>query len=587
MRKVLVLTAITLVLPAVSCTAQSAEPGGVPPAPAAAQPPAPFRLLWRGATGGQIRGSPVVGPTGTVYAASEDGYLYAWDSQGVPQWKRDLGVVSADSISVSDDGSIYVGLRSRELVAINPRGLLVWETGLDGLPVGDPCIASDGTLFVGTSGGTLYAISPVGRIEWTITLPGAINQPILLGGDETILVSAADRRLYAFTPWGQFKWSLPLATVSCPPALGDGGTVILGTNGGDVIAVSAAGDVLWRYAAGGSITGLLSAGSRIVAVVNPAVVVGLADDGSEAWRVGTAATLDGAALLTGSDIVLVLRSGALQRATPQSGVTGSFSAPTVGKVTLDRGKRILLGGRDWVVYCYGLADPSTVSSTDPWPQASHDQRHSGRSQSRAEAGNLGYLSLLPDYLYLQSLAASGTHDADLLLLSEIRSRVEAGSLGKSTWYAVSLLGRLAGEGLFTLVYQYNRLINNFADVREQAAGLLGATGSLRSRDELIRLLGAESDPVAMAAQIGSLGALASDPDGASARAIAEAFSHHGLYPPDERLARAAVGALAEIGSYHGGWTDPICVGTLISIARGGFSQEVRSDALDALQNGSN
>ncbi len=586
MWKVLVLAAIAFAFPKALATAQSGQQAA-PLGKDQPSPAPPFRLLWRAATGGQIRGSPVLGPTGMVYATSEDGYLYAWDSQGAPQWKRDLGVVAADSISVSDDGSIYTGLRSRDLVAINPRGLLVWRTGLDGLPVGDPCIASDGTIFVGTSAGTLYAISPVGRVEWTVTLPGAINQPILLDGDGTILVSAADRRLYAFTPWGQFKWSLPLAAVSCPPALSDGGTVILGTDGGDVIAVSAVGDVLWRHACGGRITGLSAAAGQIAAVVSPATVVGLSGDGAEAWRISAAMALDGAALLTGSEIVLVSPNGTLLRATPVSGVTGSLSAPTTGRVTLDRGGRLLLGGRDWVVYCYGLPDSSVVTATDPWPQAGHDQGHSGQSRSRAEAGNLGYLSLLPDYLYLQSLAASGTHDSDLLLLSEVRSRMEAGSLGKSTWYVVSLLGRMAGEGLFNLVYQYNRLINNFADVREQAAGLLGATGSLRSRDELIRLLGAESDPVAMAAQIGSLGALASDPDGASARAIAEAFTHHGLYPPDERLARATVGALAEMGSYRGGWTDPVCIGTLLSIAQGAFSQEVRSDALGALQNGSN
>jgi len=130
---------------------------------------------WRAATGGQIRSRPAVGPDGTVYALSEDSYLYAWTADGSLRWKHDLGWLPWDCLAVSDDGTVYAGLKNGDFLAVNPRGGRLWSVRLDGLPAGDPAVSRDGTVLVGTSAGSLVALSHLGQREWSVTLPGAVT----------------------------------------------------------------------------------------------------------------------------------------------------------------------------------------------------------------------------------------------------------------------------------------------------------------------------------------------------------------------------------------------------------------------------
>ena len=51
--------------------------------PAPAKPP---KEVWKSAVGGVVSGSPTIGPDGTIYVASHDGSLHAFDPAGTPKW---------------------------------------------------------------------------------------------------------------------------------------------------------------------------------------------------------------------------------------------------------------------------------------------------------------------------------------------------------------------------------------------------------------------------------------------------------------------------------------------------------------------
>jgi hypothetical protein len=193
------------------------------------------------------------------------------------------------------------------------------------------------------------------------------------------------------------------------------------------------------------------------------------------------------------------------------------------------------------------------------------------------------LNGIPDYLYLQSLAGVDSRDMILLLLGKIRDRINDNSIGKSTWYVVRLLERFSGEGLLNPVYRSLKVTNSFPDVRAEAARLLGMVGSTRSRHALIQVISNEYDAVALSAEIEALGFLASDPDGASSRAIAEALSRAGMSPPDDRIADAVLDALERIGAYEGGVGDPAAIAAVLAISAGDFSRQIRSRALSVLR----
>jgi outer membrane protein assembly factor BamB len=550
-----------------------ARPGSVGPEQAA--------FSWRFATGGQIRSRPAVAPDGTIYAIAEDSCLYALSPSGQLAWKCDLGWLPWDCLAVGADGMIYAGLKNRDLVAVNPRGGVVWRLRCDGLFVGDPLIAPDGTVYVGIAPGTVVSLSESGRQQWRITLPGSLLGAPVMDGAGTIYLIASDRRLYALTQWGEFKWSLPLSAMPAAPAIAEDGTVLVGTTDGQVIAVSPDGDMLWHRNEDAPIVGISVGTDQIIAATADGVLLGLSRGGKELWKEDTRARLDSSPLLRGTSMLAFAQDGTLLMLNTPGGTVQRFSVGTPGAAVLAGDGSVYLGGRDWVLYA--LPRPAGAARiTGSWPQAGHDEQHSGRTPAGPRGGLEAALNANPDYLYLQSLAGSGSHEQVLSFLSEVRSRVSQGSLGKSTFYAVRLLEQLAGTGTISPVYQNQKVINDFPDLRAEAASLLGMAGSAGSRWALIRVVGAENDSFALSAEIQALGALAIDGDGASARAISTAFSRSGTSPPDNRLAAATVGALDSIASCMGAMT-PSAAETLLSIFHGAYFEDTRTAALAALQ----
>ncbi len=538
-------------------------------------------FAWRFATGGQIRSRPAVAQDGTIYAISEDGYLYAVSPSGELAWKADLGWLPWDCLAVSPDGMIYAGLKNKDFVAVTPRGVVAWRTHFDGLFVADPLIAPDGTVYVGVGPGTLISLSESGREQWRITLPGSLLGAPVMDGAGTIYLVASDRRLYALTQWGEFRWSLPLQAQPTTTAIARDGTVLVGTADGKVIAVNPNGDVVWSRMLNAPVSGVSVGADEIVAATADGRLIGLSAAGRELWRESTGVGLDSSPLIRGSGLLAFAADGTLVLLHRPVGVIERFSVGTAGAAVLARDGSVYLGGRDWVLYAFPRP-PGAERITGPWPQAGHDEQHSGRTPFGPPGGVDAALNANPDYLYLESLAGSGGHDPALLFLSEVRSRLEAGSLGKSTWYIVRILEQLAGTGLIDPIYRNQKVINDFPDLRAQAASLLGAVGSAGSRWALMRVAAAETDNYALSEEIRALGSLAFDGDGSSARTIVAAFVRAGTSPADNRLAAATVDALDRIASSTGAMTQAAAE-TLFAISRGPYFEQIRAAAIAALQ----
>lgn len=545
--------------------------------------------LWRSATGGQIRGRPAVGPDGTTYALSEDSYLYAWVSGGSLLWKHDLGWLPWDCLAISGDGTVYAGLRNQDFIAVNPRGGRLWTVRLDGLPAGDPAVAEDGTVLVGTSAGTLSALSHLGRREWAVTLPGAVTGQPVIDGAGTIYVTAADRRLYALTQWGEFKWSLPFTAAPGVPSIAADGSVVFGTDAGEIVAVSPSGDAMWKKSLGAPVIGVAADALQIVADTRAGRVAGFTLDGRELWRTDTGHTLGSSPFIRGDLVFLSAQDGSLVALDSHHAVSGTLKTAAVGGATAAESGEILVGGRDWVVYSLdtaatGLPVPHPGTPA-PWPQSGHDARHSGRTEAAPPVDNDALLALNSDYLYLKALSGAPGREGIQLLLTDIGRRISSRSLDKSTWYAVRMLENVVGTGLTNRSLQNQKLVNDFPDLRAAAAGLLARVGSTASRAALLDAVNAETDGVALAAEIGALGAIASDGDGAVLRAIVRAFTRRASLPPDSRLASAVVDSISRIAFYEGTLGEPSAVAILLAISRGSYDPVVRSAAQSILQGG--
>ena len=349
----------------------------------------PLSILWRYATGGQIRSRPAVGAEGTIYAASEDGFLYAWDAAGSLLWKSDLGWLPWDCLALGGDGTIYAGLKNKDFLAINPSGHLLWRFHLDGLPAGDPAVAADGTVYVGTAAGTLAALSHLGRPQWSITLPGAIIRAPAVDGAGTIYLTAADRRLYALTQWGEFKWSLPIPALPTALAIAAGGTVLVGTVEGSVIAVNPGGDVAWRFSAGARIAGISAGAGQLVVACSSGQVIGLTDKGTQQWKLALGKPMETAPLLGSSVPYELAVDGTLLPVDPARLVNDSLAVGTFGSIVLGRTGTFYVGGRDWILYAIGAPRPADV----PRPAGGVETGGYGGAQSAGYVGaqSAGYV----------------------------------------------------------------------------------------------------------------------------------------------------------------------------------------------------
>ncbi|MFC2079815.1 PQQ-binding-like beta-propeller repeat protein, partial [Candidatus Bipolaricaulota bacterium] len=121
-------------------------------------------VMWSYETGDGIECSPVLGPDGTIYTGSHDGYLYALRPNGSLKWRFNAGPpvydarwdVSKSIMStpaVAYDGTVYVHSSADALFAIHPDGTEKWrfylKWGNDFWS--SPTIGPDGVIYIGSA----------------------------------------------------------------------------------------------------------------------------------------------------------------------------------------------------------------------------------------------------------------------------------------------------------------------------------------------------------------------------------------------------------------------------------------------------
>ncbi|HVZ64633.1 MAG TPA: PQQ-binding-like beta-propeller repeat protein [Opitutaceae bacterium] len=259
--------------------------------------------LWQYPSAGPATGAPAVGSDGTVYFASDDGYVYAMNPDGSLKWERSTpGFFDFVAPAIGGDGTVYAGGGDGFLYALNPgNGTRKWRfaagTGIsssaaiaaDGtiyfrddntlyaltsgatsatqkwtfaVPGGgtfaSPTIATSGVIYVGAAGGALYAVNPDGSQKWKFTANGDVFTSAAIAADGTIYFGTytTNGTLYALNPDGSLKWSWAVpggGNITSSPALGADGTVYFGASDHKLHALGSNGAEKWSYTAGDQI----------------------------------------------------------------------------------------------------------------------------------------------------------------------------------------------------------------------------------------------------------------------------------------------------------------------------------------------
>jgi outer membrane protein assembly factor BamB len=108
-----------------------------------------------------------LGPTGEIYAPSNDGRVIALGADRASIWKVDLGAPIERSPVVDERDTLYVATR-RALSAISSSGRVLWTYAADRPIVAGPLVANDGSLFVATTDGQatdVLTLAPNGKVR--------------------------------------------------------------------------------------------------------------------------------------------------------------------------------------------------------------------------------------------------------------------------------------------------------------------------------------------------------------------------------------------------------------------------------------
>ena len=187
-----------------------------------------------------------------------------------------------------------------------------------------------------------------------------------------------------------------------------------------------------------------------------------------------------------------------------------------------------------------------------------------------------YLLEAMELMIIREAARATSREQKLIALEYIGQAIERGNTGDEIRATVEFL---SFEGTLNRATENRRLVNDFPEVRREAARYLGLIGTEEAAAALIRINATESEPMVLQESVKSLGLIESENyDAAIASIVRIVNRFHNSASPDNLLALAAVDALGRISERNGGISDPAAWQLLRAISDGPYVPPVRERA---------
>ena len=141
---------------------------------------------------------------------------------------------------------------------------------------------------------------------------------------------------------------------------------------------------------------------------------------------------------------------------------------------------------------------------------------------------------------------------------------------------------LALEGVLNVTRENGRVVNNFPDVRRQAATYLGELGTPEAVNTLIKMVSVDNEPMVITEAVRSLGIIGINNNDEAVNTIAWTVNRFNNLNPDNLLALSAIEAFERLSAANDGHLSHAAVQTLIRIAEGRYIRPVQDRARLAL-----
>jgi len=186
-----------------------------------------------------------------------------------------------------------------------------------------------------------------------------------------------------------------------------------------------------------------------------------------------------------------------------------------------------------------------------------------------------YLQEAIELMIINESARASSRESKMISLEYIGEALDRGSRNDEIRQTLEFLSL---EGTRNIARENNRVINNFPEVRRQAARYLGIHGTEEARVSLIEVLKFEREPMVLQEAIKSLGDIGTNDNNDTVTNIVWFFSRYDNLNPDNLMAIATIDALEKIARKNGGIHDPEAIRLLIRISEGHYIAPVRERA---------
>jgi outer membrane protein assembly factor BamB len=240
-----------------------------------------FQTNVGGAVATQVVASP---DGGTLYAVTLEGQLVALTLTGEKKWSFALGDRAYGAPAVADDGTIFVGSDKKAFFAITPAGAQIYKLEVDGEADVSPLLTPDGRVVL-AAGNTVYEVRKGGDVGERFRASKKVYSAPTWMPDGRVAFGAQDDKLYVLTKTFSLAFAVDLgADVDCSPAALDDGSLVVGTDGGEVVRIDPSGTIAWRTKLNGYVRGgvtITRSGDIVVGTFGPVPrVVRLSDKGA-------------------------------------------------------------------------------------------------------------------------------------------------------------------------------------------------------------------------------------------------------------------------------------------------------------------
>jgi len=186
-----------------------------------------------------------------------------------------------------------------------------------------------------------------------------------------------------------------------------------------------------------------------------------------------------------------------------------------------------------------------------------------------------------EMLIIHAASTSTSRDQNMFALENIKNEVGRGNTGSGIYAALERL-ILAGTRN-RIVARGGHVVNNFPDVRQEAARQLGELGTEEARAILLRAGLSEGEPLVLQEIITSIGGIDSEDNAQTVSTIVwVANRFHRSPSPNNHVALATINALDNISGRDGGITNPGALDYIFNVASGPYAFFIRERAWEII-----